>query len=138
MAYARRSFRKRQGQSVSHPAPEAIEALESRTLLSWPNAPFAESDWRDTVYVNQWGNASLSGNLQTPGQFDGYMAFFDDPGTMTVQASCATKTLLAMYPAQGQPTQISAGDASGADPQVSTNIQSKIPAYFGGTGGQSG
>lgn len=91
-----------------------LEPLEDRQLLSslgWPSAPFANTDVRATIYVNQFGNAVLN-RPASAGVFDGFNLYYDDAGPLSIHTT-GTATDLSFYYRAGQPTSIAAGASSG-------------------------
>ena len=116
MPSASRTFATGAGEIVGRsyrttPARVGIEPLEGRTLLSWPVAPFAAGSIQATLYVNQFGDASLSSRtLERAGQFDAYQIYFDEGGTMNVTAKGTIPVRSAVYLGAGPPAKASSSD----------------------------
>jgi hypothetical protein len=84
-----------------------MECLEKRELLSWPAAPFGIGEFAGTIYVNQLGDAMVSGRwIGSSGGFFGYDISFDDGGVLNIQTR-GVAALLAFYEGDGQPTVVS-------------------------------
>lgn len=95
-----------------------IEPLETRVLLSWPNAPFNGNGPVPTLYANQDGAVVL--HQRWPASHNGYNGFngyrirFDDPGSLTFKTQGRVPTQLAYYSRSGPPkSQTSAKLAAG-------------------------
>ena len=91
-----------------------METLEGRRMLSWAAAPFAPRDVEETIYVDQLGNASISGKrIDKPGDFDGYQIYFDDPGYLSFEVHGNVRTQIAFYNGPGRATQTAVADRRG-------------------------
>lgn len=65
----------------------------------WPASPFAAALDRATIYVNQYGQATLPN--QTLSSTAGYDVFFDDGGPITLTTTGVTSTDVAYYEGTG-------------------------------------
>lgn len=91
-----------------------LEPLENRGLLSgvgWPTAPFASTDVRATIYVNQNGNAVLNRSASV-GLFGGYNLYYDDSGSLSIHTNGAAADL-AFYSKSGRPTSVDTDGSAG-------------------------
>lgn len=99
------------------------ELLESRCLLSWPDAPFAGTDYENTLFVNQFGDAYLPSKAISPkGDFDGYRLHFDEPGAITIRTD-GVPAQLAYYLGAGPPARTADNPSGGS----AVSLRSRVP-----------
>ncbi len=106
--------------SLQQPTP-LTEPLEPRLLLSvtWPVAPFYGLD----VYVNQWGDATVSGQAIDPaGDHDPWRVWFDNDGAATFETTGVTDTEMAFYDGPGGPDIIDDDSGSGHNARIITGV----------------
>jgi len=101
----------------------SLEPLETRFLLSWPDAPFAGADYENTLYVNQFGDAYFSEKVLSPrGDFDGYRLHFDDPGPIVVSTR-GVPAQIAYYLGTGSPARTADNPSASSD----VSLRAKVP-----------
>lgn len=120
-----------QRQNQRHPPPPAaIEPLESRTLLSWPTAPFTRPELENVVFVNQAGGASIERKAIKPaGDFDAYQIYFDDNGPATIRTTGPMRLMLGQYGPTGRPLKIDKGSGPDGAAQLQVQAVTKEPFY---------
>ena len=108
-----------------------VKIADSLASLPWPAAPFSGADFEGTVYVNQFGQAVITGRQLAAGDFDGYEVYFDDPGTLTVQTTGRAAAQLAFYGAGKSPIAVATPSAGNVNVSVSGNVAQKQFVYLG-------
>jgi hypothetical protein len=96
--------------------------VASTAWPDWPDCPFGGSDFENTVYVNQDGDAVLSGKTLGAGDHDGYRLYWDRSGTAVVETTGSTDTRLAYYDGPGSVDLEDDDSGSGLNAQINTGI----------------
>jgi len=107
------SLRAGKGYSLGSQSSATVTIKDAgRTNTDWPTAPFSGASIEGTIYLNQNGDAVLTGKAISPGgDFDGYEIGFDDPGGFDVRATGAVQTQAGFYDGPGLPARVENGNA---------------------------